>query len=36
MRPSNINNASGRELTPVERDVYRAQYTAKFLKKIVE
>lgn len=33
MRPSNINAASGRELTPAERDVYRAQYTAKYLKK---
>lgn len=36
MRPSNINKASGRELTPVERDVYRAKYTAKYLKKLVE
>lgn len=34
MRPSNINTAAERELTPVERDVYRAQYTAKYLKKI--
>lgn len=34
MRPSNINAAAERELTPVERDVYRAQYTAKYLKKI--
>jgi len=33
MRPSNINASAGMELTPVERDVYRAQYTAKYLKK---
>ena len=33
MRPSNINAAAERELTPVERDVYRAQFTAKYLKK---
>ncbi|MCH5148579.1 MAG: ATP--guanido phosphotransferase [Clostridiales bacterium] len=36
MRPSNINSAAERELTPVERDVYRAQYTAKYLKKIFQ
>lgn len=36
MRPSNINKASGRSLTPLERDVYRAQYTAKYLKKLTE
>ena len=36
MRPSNINSAAERELTPVDRDVYRAQYTAKYLKKIFE
>lgn len=36
MRPSNINSAAERELTPIERDVYRAQYTAKYLKKILE
>ena len=35
MRPSNINAAAEMELTPIERDVYRAQYTAKYLKKIV-
>ena len=34
MRPSNINKASQRELTPVERDVYRAQYVGKYLRKI--
>ena len=33
MRPSNINAAAGRELTAEERDVYRAQFTAKYLKK---
>ncbi|MBD5585482.1 MAG: protein arginine kinase [Clostridia bacterium] len=36
MRPSNINASAQRELTPVERDVYRAQYTAKYLKKIIK
>ena len=36
MRPSNINVAADRILTPVERDVYRAEYTAKYLKKLVE
>ena len=34
MRPSNVNAAAEKELSPVERDVYRAQYTAKYLKKI--
>lgn len=34
MRPSNINAAAGQELTPLERDKYRAQQTAKFLKNI--
>lgn len=33
MRPSNINAAAEQELTPIERDVYRAQFTAKYLKK---
>ena len=33
MRPANINSAAARSLTPVERDAYRAQYGAKFLKK---
>ena len=33
MRPSNINAAAEKELTPLERDVYRAQFTAKYLKK---
>lgn len=35
MRPSNIAAAAGRRLTPTERDVYRAQYVSKYLKKIV-
>lgn len=35
MRPSNINASADRELTAVERDVYRAEYTAKFLKKLI-
>ncbi len=33
MRPANINAAAARQLTPIERDMYRAQYVAKFLKK---
>ena len=36
MRPSNINSAAERELSPLERDVYRAQYTGKYLKKIFQ
>lgn len=36
MRPSNINAAVERELSPIERDQYRAQYTGKYLKKIFE
>lgn len=36
MRPSNINASAGKELSAVERDVYRAQYTAKYLKKLAE
>ncbi|MBD5632399.1 MAG: protein arginine kinase [Clostridia bacterium] len=35
MRPSNINAAAQKQLTPTERDVYRAQYTGKYLKKII-
>lgn len=35
MRPSNINAAADRTLTPVERDIYRAQFTAKYLKKLI-
>lgn len=33
MRPANITSAAARQLTPIERDMYRAQYVAKFLKK---
>lgn len=36
LRPSNINAAAERELTPLERDVYRAQYAAKRLRKITK
>lgn len=36
MRPANINKAAQRELKPLERDTYRAQYAAKFLKNIVK
>ena len=36
MRPSNINSAAERELSPLDRDIYRAQYTGKYLKKIFE
>ncbi len=35
MRPSNINAAAARVLTPMERDEYRAQQTGKYLKKII-
>ncbi len=35
MRPSNINAAAQKQLTAIERDVYRAQYTGKYLKKII-
>ncbi len=34
MRPANINEAAGRELTPVERDIYRAEYVTKHIKQI--
>lgn len=36
MRPANITAAAGRPLTPIERDVYRAEYTAKHLKQITK
>lgn len=36
MRPANINSAAARQLAPVERDIYRAQYVSKFLKKNAE
>ncbi len=35
MRPSNINAAAGRALNPVDRDIYRAQYTARYLGRLV-
>lgn len=35
MRPSNINAAAERVLTPLERDMYRAEYVGKYLKKII-
>lgn len=34
LRPANINAAADRQLSPMERDVYRAQYCAKTLKKL--
>lgn len=34
LRPSNINAAAGKSLTPPERDVYRAKFCAKELKNI--
>ncbi len=36
MRPTNINVAADKQLTPLERDVYRAKYCAKALKKMAE
>lgn len=36
LRPSNINAAADRQLTPMERDVYRAQYAAKYLRKMTD
>ncbi len=35
MRPSNINAAAQRALSPVDRDIYRAQKTSAYLKKII-
>lgn len=35
MRPSNINLAADRILTPLERDVYRADFVSKYLKKLI-
>lgn len=35
MRPSTINAAAGTQRTPLERDIYRAQYVGKYLKKLV-
>lgn len=36
MRPANITAAASRQLTPVERDIYRAEYVSKHLKQITE
>jgi protein arginine kinase len=35
LRPSNINADANRILTPLERDVYRAQYATKYLKNMI-
>ena len=34
MRPANINTLAGRTLTPIDRDMFRAQYAGKRFKKI--
>ena len=36
LRPSNITAAAGKPLTPLERDVYRARFCGKELKKLTE
>ncbi len=36
MSPANINAAAGRELTPAERDVYRAEYVTKHVKQLIQ
>ena len=36
LSPSNITAAAGKPLTPLERDVYRAQYCAKAFRKMKE
>ncbi len=36
LSPSNITAAAGKPLTPLEREVYRAQYSAKAFKKMKE
>lgn len=36
MRPSNINAAAQRALTPLDRDIYRAQKTCTFFKNLVK
>lgn len=36
MRPANINSAAGRELSPIERDIYRAEYVTKHIKQITK
>lgn len=35
MRPSNINSAAQRMLSPLDRDIYRAQKTGAYFKKII-
>lgn len=35
MRPSNITAAAQRQLSPIERDVYRAEAVGKYLRKII-
>lgn len=36
MRPANITAAASRQLTAIERDIYRAEYVTKHLKQITE
>lgn len=36
MRPANINAAAGRELTPLERDIYRAEYVTKHITQLIQ
>ncbi len=36
MRPANITAAAGRALSPVERDVYRAEYVTKHLRQLTK
>lgn len=36
MRPANITAAAGKQLTPVERDIYRAEYVSKHLRQIIK
>lgn len=36
MKPSNLNLLAGRQLTPAERDVYRADYAAKRILKLTQ
>jgi protein arginine kinase len=35
MKPSNLNLLAGRELTAAERDAYRAEYSSKQIKKLI-
>ena len=34
MRPANMNKTAGRQLSPIERDTYRAEYVSRHLKQI--